>query len=296
VSFSVHSQFLDVLEWKLRNISGLNNQSLNVFWDEQPLHAVLYDVVDPKARHSESNKLYWAAFCIRNARREEPQEFDAVQLTPSLSASRRNDYEDPSDDFELAPPTSPPRRRSKPASSFSSRRLLSLFGGHRQTPLMVRGHFRVPAVLNEDLFILATTPAGALAGTPAKTVFAAYDWPTLARAFKLAALAPGAPKSPAEAQARRAQLDGFLLRQKQGASTSVALPKGHRLFSLESRWALSKLWAQPEDGVLVHECPVLRAVCETLFVEEWAVLLQVRREAARHALIPSGAAHRNPPG
>lgn len=67
LTFSVHSMYLDVVEWKVTNLGALGNIDLSLFWDTMPLHLILYDVPEDAGKHHyEGIKRNYFALCVTN--------------------------------------------------------------------------------------------------------------------------------------------------------------------------------------------------------------------------------------
>jgi len=69
ITFSLHTMYVDFLQWKVVNIPGLKDMDLRMFWDTKPLCISIYDTrsdVPEKFRHLNKNKFYYSQFEMVN--------------------------------------------------------------------------------------------------------------------------------------------------------------------------------------------------------------------------------------
>jgi hypothetical protein len=69
-TFSFHSQFVDVVKWKVVGVSALGKLNLGMFWNTMPLRFVMYDLASGPCRgsskHRINDKNYFFCFSINN--------------------------------------------------------------------------------------------------------------------------------------------------------------------------------------------------------------------------------------
>ncbi len=80
VTFSFHSAYLDLVEWKVCGL-GIRDQNLSMFWDTMPLRVVIYDVEPSTKRHVKSAKRYYLRFELKNSWHERREDEEFVLFT-----------------------------------------------------------------------------------------------------------------------------------------------------------------------------------------------------------------------
>jgi len=67
LTFSLHSMYIDIVQWKVTNLGALGSLDLSMFWDTMPLRLVMYDLPPNIGRHHFENlKRYFMAFAVEN--------------------------------------------------------------------------------------------------------------------------------------------------------------------------------------------------------------------------------------
>lgn len=64
ITFSFHSAYMDLVEWKVRGLG--RDQSLSMFWDTMPLRVVLYELPAPCQSRKHANLSYYLLFELKN--------------------------------------------------------------------------------------------------------------------------------------------------------------------------------------------------------------------------------------
>ena len=123
VTFSFHSAYMDFVEWKLRGLGAIRDQSLSWFWGSLPLHVVVYDVGADSKKHLTSGIRYYLRFEVKNTWNERGKEDEGVLFHTNDDEDDLvedeeeddDDEEEPSED-EVAPPASSEMPSSMPST------------------------------------------------------------------------------------------------------------------------------------------------------------------------------------
>lgn len=65
LTFSMHTMYLDLVQWKMTNLGAIKDRDLGIFWGNMPLTIALYETTNPKV-HRNKTKSYYLKVAIRN--------------------------------------------------------------------------------------------------------------------------------------------------------------------------------------------------------------------------------------
>jgi len=278
LTFSFNSMYIDLVRWKVTNLGALPDLDLSTFWDTLPLHVVMYDVDNFQQEvpfHTINCKRYYFAFSIENTYyRKRKDQLDV--LYPPTDA-QENVVDDEDSDLDLPPSDpSPPSSVEEMVEIVSTESrvfaCVECYGqkGYTSSFAFGRSDGSFMAILGVDAFSEDCLP---------------YEITTIVTKSKR-------PKKVYEWEEMRAKLDLAFSFSQPTILSQTWIPRLRRASILTATCredlGIFKSSKSMEPGTsVVVECPVLRPLWETKWVEEWAVLISGKPNFAQ-ILIFSG--------
>ena len=294
LTFSMHTMYIDLVRWKMTNLGAIKDRDLSIFWGTMPLTIGLYETSDPKV-HRNRSKSYYLKVAIRNTWYQRTTE-------PAVIYNDGEGKRDAQGSEELK---SEVEKRSESSESEESTEMSSDDDAQYLPQSTLTSRFYVPAVVTAyrkqrpvPCFVLSQlnycandsgeggseTETGTVVTEKRTFVQSVQSFTNESMPKEIVEMTKRAMKRLTASSNLVQQLRGEINRELLLKEEAISLPTSFfasqpRLLQTQTRakFGLGQAPWKSLDlvGEVIFEGPVLRALLETQWREEWMVVLKL---------------------